>query len=49
MLYKKPFHTTYVQVAYKLYGQPVYICHIDKDISDDMEQVHNESIDMTYL
>ena len=29
--------------------QVVYICHIDKDISDDTEQVHNESIDMTYL
>ena len=25
------------------------ICNIDKYVSDDMEQVHNESIDMTYL
>ena len=31
------------------YGQVVYICHIDKDISDYIEQAHNESIDMTYL
>ena len=31
------------------YGKVVYICHIDKEISDDTEQVHNESIDMTYL
>ena len=25
------------------------ICHIEKDISDDTEQVHNESINMNYL
>ena len=25
------------------------ICHIDKDMSDDTEKVHNESIDMTFL
>ena len=42
-------HTTYGQVVYLLYGKVVYIYHIDKDISDDTEQVHNESIDMTYL
>ena len=32
-----------------LYGKVVYICQIDKDMSYDTEQVHNESIDMTYL
>ena len=42
-------HTTYGQVVYLLYGKVVYIYHIVKDISDDTEQVHNESIDMTYL
>ena len=42
-------HTTYGQVVYLLYGKVVYICHIDKDMSYDTEQVHNESIDMTYL
>ena len=42
-------HTTYGQVFYLLYGQVVYICHIDKDMSDDTEKVHNESMDMTYL
>ena len=42
-------HTTYGQAVYMLYGQVVYICHIDKDMSDDTEQVHNESIDMTHL
>ena len=31
------------------FGQVFYICHIDKDMSDDMEQVHSESIVMTYL
>ena len=43
MLYvKKVFvHTTY--------GKVVYICHIEIYMSDDTEQVHNESIDMTYL
>ena len=25
------------------------ICYIGKDMSDDTEQVHNESIDITYL
>ena len=25
------------------------ICNIDIDMSEDTEQVHNESIDMTYL
>ena len=51
MLYGKKVlvHTTYGKVVYLLYGKFVYICHIDKDISDDTEQVHNESIDMTYL
>ena len=43
------FHTTYVQVVYMSHGKVVYICHIDKYMSDDTEQVHNESIDMTYL
>ena len=42
-------HTTYGQVVYMLYGKVVYIYHINKDMSDDMEQVHNESIDMNYL
>ena len=32
-----------------LYGHVFYICHIDKYISDDTEQVHNEFIDMNYL
>ena len=32
-----------------LYAKVVYICHIEKDMSDDTEQVHNESIDMNYL
>ena len=34
-----------------LYGKVVYtrIFHIDKNMSDDTEQVHNEAIDMTYL
>ena len=41
--------TTYEKVVYMLYGQVVYICHIDKDMSDDTEQVYNESIDMTCL
>ena len=41
------FHTTYGQVVRVWYGQVVYICHIDKDISDDTEQVHNEYIDMS--
>ena len=51
MLYgqKVLVHTTYGNVVHLLYGKFVYICHIDKDISDDTEQVHNESIDMTYL
>ena len=46
---KRFVYTKYGQVVYLLYGKVVYICHIDKDISDDTEQVHNESIDMTYL
>ena len=51
MLYgqKVLVHKTYGQVVYLSNGKVVYICHIDKDISDDTEQVHNESIDMTYL
>ena len=32
-----------------MYGQVFYICHVDKYMSDYMEKVHNESIDMTYL
>ena len=43
------FRTTHGQVVYILYGKVVYICHIDKYMSDYMEQVHNESIYMTYL
>ena len=35
--------------VYMFYVQVVYICHIDKDMSDDTEKVHNESIDMTFL
>ena len=31
------------------YGNVFYIFHIDKDMADDTKQVHNESIDMTYL
>ena len=52
-------HTTYRQLVHMFYGQKVfvhityvqvvYICHIDKDMSYNKEQVHNESIDMTYL
>ena len=42
-------HIIYVQVVYILYGEVVYLCHIDKYMSDDTEQVHNEYIDMTYL
>ena len=51
MFYGKKFlvHTTYGKVVYMLYGQVVYIFHIDKDMSDDTEQVHNESIYMTYF
>ena len=51
MLYgQKVFvHTTYGQVVYMWYENFVYICHIYKGMSDDTEQVHNESIDMTYL
>ena len=51
MLYgRKVFiHTTYGQVVYMLYGKVVYICHIVKDMSDDTEQVHIESIYTTYL
>ena len=41
--------TTHGQVVYILYVKVVYICHIDKYMSDYMEQVHNESIYMTYL
>ena len=43
------FHNTYGKFIYMLYEQVVYICHIDKDVSDDTEQVHNVYIDMTYL
>ena len=51
MLYGPTFfvHTAYGQVVYMLFGKVVYICHIDKDMSDDTEQVHNGYIDMNYL
>ena len=51
MLYGRKvfFHTTYGKVVNILYWQVVYICHIDKDIPDDTEKVHNESIEMTYI
>ena len=42
-------YITFVQVVYVLYVQVVYIYHIEKDMSDDMDQVNNESIDMTHL
>ena len=43
MLYGQFFfvHTAFGQHFYMLYGQVVYIGHIDKDISYDLEQVHN--------
>ena len=47
---KKVFvYKTYGQVVYMLHGQVVYICQIEKYISDDMEQVHNKYIDITYF
>ena len=42
-------HTTYGKIIYMLYGQVVYICNIEKYMSYDTEQVHNESIVKTYL
>ena len=43
MLYGKNVyvHTPYVQAVYIMYVKVVYVCHIDKDISDYTEQVHN--------
>ena len=38
-------HTTYGKVVYMLYGKVFHIFHIDKYMSDDTEQVHNEYID----
>ena len=32
-----------------LYGIIFYLCHKDKYMSDDTEQVHNETIDMNHL
>ena len=51
MLYGKQLfpHTTHVQVFYIFYVQVIYIYYIDKNMADDTKQVHNESIDMTYL
>ena len=47
---KKRFaDTTYGQVVYMWSLLVVYICHIDKYISYDTEQVYNEYIYMTYL
>ena len=46
---KKIVHTKCGQVFFMWHGQVVFICHIDKDMSDDTEQVHNESKDITYL
>ena len=43
------YHTTYKQVVYILYEQVVYIFITEKYIPYYTEQVHNESIDMTYL
>ena len=41
--------TTYGKFVYMWYGQVIYICLMDKDMSDDTEKVHNEYIYMTYL
>ena len=51
MLYgqKQIFHTKYVKGVYMWYGQVVCIFHLYRGMSYDMEQVHNESIDMNFL
>ena len=42
-------HTTYIKVVNMLYGKVAYMCHTDKNMRYETEQVNNESIYMTYL
>ena len=48
MLYehKVLVHTIYRKMVYMLYRHIVYICHIEKDMSYDTEQIYNKSIDI---